>query len=150
MNWTLLDFVFAFVVLGFVSAVFGFMVKSQRDFKYRLGFLFMASTAVALLWINGAVGIIGGSENTSNIMFYGILVVLFAGAAISRLRARGLSRTLFLTAGLQLLAGVIALSLSLGATGASWPYDALVLTAIFTLFWAFPAWLFAKSAALPN
>ena len=62
-----------------------------------------------LLWINGAVGLIGSEDNPANLMYGGVLAVGVIGAVIARLEPLGMARALFATALAQFLVPVVAL-----------------------------------------
>lgn len=67
------------------------------------------ATALLLVWINLAVGIIGSENNPINLIYFGVLFVGIAGAGIARFRPQGMARALFATAFAQALVPVIAL-----------------------------------------
>lgn len=60
-----------------------------------------------LIWVNGAVGIIGDSP--INMMYPGVVLIGIIGAIIARLEPRGMSRALFAMAIAQITIPVIAL-----------------------------------------
>jgi hypothetical protein len=69
----------------------------------------MAGTALLLVWVNLAVGIIGEPGNPANLLYFGVLAVLVIGASIARLEPRPMSLVLFATSGAQALVAVFAL-----------------------------------------
>ncbi len=56
------------------------------------------ATAVILMWVNGAVGVIGSENNDANLMYFGVLAVGIIGAVIARFQPRGMALALFATA----------------------------------------------------
>ena len=146
MNWDLLDIlVFGTMVLVFAAIVV--VVRRARSATYRFAAIVAALGAFFLVWINGAVGIIGNEENKANLLFFGVLCVAALGAVIARFRARGMSIALYTTALSQVLVAVYAITMQLGASGPIWPRDILMLTAFFCAFWLVSGWLFNKAAA---
>ena len=86
-------------------------------------------TGLGLVWVNLAVGIVGSEGNPANLLFMPIPLLALIGAAIARLRPRGMAWAMAVTGALQLLlAGVAPFSL------------------IFALPWFASAWLFRKAA----
>jgi hypothetical protein len=66
------------------------------------------ATGLILIWINGAVGLIGSEDNPANLMYGGVLAVGVIGAVIARLKPSGMARALFATALAQFLVPVVA------------------------------------------
>ncbi len=146
MDWDALDVaVFGAMVLG-VGVVYALARRKSRNLRYRSAVGVALAAAFLLIWINGAVGIIGHEGNPANLMFLGVLGVGAAGAAIVRFEPRGMMRALVATAFAQLAVAVVALFGGLGAASHNWPYDVLAITAFFVLLWLFSAWLFRNAA----
>ena len=149
MNWDIFDFaVFGAMLLG-VGVVYALARRRANNTTYRFGIGVALAAAFLLVWINGAVGIIGDSNNDANMMFFGVLVVGIVGAIIARLQPKGMARAMYATAFAQALVAVIALAANLGLAGPSWPWDVLVLSAFFTALWLLSAWLFRKATRHP-
>jgi hypothetical protein len=85
-NWDIFDFaVFGAMLLG-VGVVYALARRRANNTTYRFGIGVALAAAFLLVWINGAVGIIGDSNNDANMMFFGVLVVGVVGAmAVVRL-----------------------------------------------------------------
>ena len=146
MNWDLLDvLVFGTMVASLAAIVF--VARRARSATYRVAVIIAAIGAFVLVWVNGAVGIIGNEENDANQLFFGVLAVAVLGSVFARLRARGMSIALYATAAAQVAIAVYAISMQLGASGPIWPRDILMLTAFFSAFWLVSGWLFSKAAA---
>ena len=146
MNWDLLDFlVFGTMVTVVVVVVF-LAWRRARNRAYSAAATVTVLGAFLLVWVNGAVGIIGNEGNDANLLFFGVLAIAAAGALIARFRARGMAIALYATAGAQVLVAVFAIAMRLGASGPIWPRDLLLLTAFFSAFWLVAGWLFGKAA----
>ena len=143
MNWTLLDFTFASVLIGSVAIIYTLVMRKTSNTAYRSGAGVALAAAFILVWANGAVGIIGDENNDANMMYVGVILVLVIGAIVARFRPPGLARALYATAAAQALVPVIALSAGLGPV-ASW--EVLVLTVFFVGLWLVSARLFRNSA----
>lgn len=66
------------------------------------------ATALLLIWINGAVGIIGNEDNPANLLYGGVLLIGVSGVSIARLNPKGMAIALYITAFAQMLVPVIA------------------------------------------
>ncbi len=146
MNWDVTDFaVFGALVIG-VGVTYTLAARKSGNTAYRFAVGIALLGAFLLVWINGAVGIIGNESNDANMMYVGVLAVGVIGAIIARMQPKGMSRALYATALAQALVAVIALIAGLGSTGPAWPRDILLLTGFFAALWLVSAWLFRNAA----
>lgn len=145
-NWTVFDFAIAAVLLIGVGVAFEFVVRNTGSTAYRIAFGLALAAALLLIWINGAVGIIGDETNKANLMYAGVLAVGFIGALIAGLRAQGMVIAMFSAAVAQVLVAVIALIGGMGTAGPIWPLDILGVTGFFTALWVTSAFLFRRAA----
>jgi hypothetical protein len=76
---------------------------------YRAAVGIALATALILIWMNLAVGLIGSEDNPANLLYGGVLAVGLIGVLIARFRPHGVARALFATAIAQALVPVIAL-----------------------------------------
>jgi len=108
-DWSLFDFV-AFGALLFGSGLaYELIARKAGHRAYRAAIGVALAAAFLLVWINGAVGIIGNEDNPVKLMYFGVLGVGIIGAFIARLRPRGMARALFATAVAQALVFMIAM-----------------------------------------
>jgi hypothetical protein len=114
-NWDVADFALAAVLLLGVGIPLELAVRKSGDAAYRVGVGVALVAAFLLVWVNGAVGIIGSENNDANLMYGGVLAVGIIGAIIARFKPEGMARALFATALAQTLVAVIALVGRLGA-----------------------------------
>lgn len=145
MDWEILDFaVFGAMLVGVV--LIGWLARQKsRSSAYRFAVGIALAAAFILVWVNGAVGIIGDEGNDANLMFFGVLAVGAVGSLVARFHPRGMARAMLVTAMAQASVAAIAVNADLGATGPAWPGDVLLLTAFFVVMWLLSAWLFRKS-----
>ena len=108
-NWTLSDFVFAGILLFGTGLTYELVARKAGGIAYRAAVGVALAAAFLLVWINGAVGIIGNEDNPANLMYGGVLAVGIIGAMIARFQPHGMARALFATAFAQMLVPVIAL-----------------------------------------
>ncbi|HEV7371235.1 hypothetical protein [Arenibaculum sp.] len=138
MNWDLADFVVFGAMLGGAGGAFELAARTTRDTAYRAAVGIALAAAFFLVWINLAVGIIGSEDNPANLMYFAVLAVGIAGAAVARFRPHGMARALVAMALAQTLAAVVALIAGWGHT--------FVVTGVFVALWLASAWLFRKAA----
>lgn len=141
-NWDVADFVIFGALIAGVGIAFELTAGMRsKPTVYRTAVAVALATAFILLWVNGAVGIIGSENNKANLVYLGVLAVGLIGVIIARFRPRGMARAMFATALAQLLFTLIALI----AAGPIWPLDTLALNGFFAAPWLLSAWLFGKS-----
>ena len=112
--WNLFDFVFAGALIFGTGLTFVLVAKAGNS-AYRFAFGVALAAAFILVWLTGAVGIIGSEDNNANVMYFGVLAVGIIGAIVARFRPHGMARALFATALAQALVSVIALIITLGS-----------------------------------
>jgi len=146
MSWDVLDFVALAGLLAGVGGTFWLARRMTDNGAYRAGVGIALLAAFLLVWVNGAVGIIGSSNNDANLMFFGVLAVGIISAVFAGFQPVGMVRAMLATASAQVAVAVIAVTAGLGTSGPSWPTDVLVLTAFFAALWLLSARLFHKAA----
>ena len=137
-HWTASDFVVMGLLLGSCCAAYEVATRMSGNTAYRLGFAIAILLGLLLVWINLAVGIIGGEANAANLVFAGVLLVGAVGALLGRLRAAGMARAMVASGIAQLLAG-----------GYAWVLGSMeggILSAIFAALWFASAALFRRAA----
>lgn len=105
-HWTFFDFVFMGTILFGACVVYELVAGKMNNGLYRKAVGLSVVTAVLLVWINAAVGIIG--QGPLNLMYFGVLVIGLICAIIFRFKPIGMSRALFVTALGQFLVPIIA------------------------------------------
>jgi hypothetical protein len=145
-QWTTSDFIFAGVILIGAGAIAELAVRASGDWSYRIGAGLAVLASVLLVWINGAVGIIGSEDNPANLLYIGVILAAFVGGVASRFHAGGLSLAMVSAAGLQMVIGILAVLRNWGAGSENWPRPVIVLSGIFCLIWLASAALFRRAA----
>ncbi len=144
--WDVTDFAVLGALLVGAGVTYELAARKTGNTAYRSAVGVALAAAFILVWVNGAVGIIGTEHDDANLMYGGVLAVGIIGAIIARFRPHGMARALFATALAQVLVAVIALIAGFGSTGPTWPLDILVSTGFFAALWLLSAWLFRKAA----
>ncbi|MBS0480306.1 MAG: hypothetical protein JSR79_13555, partial [Proteobacteria bacterium] len=80
-NWTATDFVLAGVMIGGSCIVLELALRLTRNWAYRGGVALALAAIFLLVWINGAVGIIGDEDNPRNLL-YGCVIMTAIGGGI--------------------------------------------------------------------
>src|SRR3989339_1814631 len=118
-----------------------------RSGAYRRAFGVGLAGMLLLGWVSGAVGIIGSEDNPVNLMYWAVFAVGLIGSLISRFKPRGMARTLFATALVQVLVPVVALSISPEVSwGNAGVIGVVVFNSIFALLFAGSALLFRRAS----
>ena len=145
-SWDVVDFVIFGMMLAIAAFAFDFVLKKIGHSAYRWGSSFAIAAAFLLIWMSGAVGIIGAENNVANLMFVAVLAVALLGSLVVRFEARGMSRVMLVTGALQALAGGIGFVLESNANHSAWPFEIVYLTIFFVALWLISAWFFSKAA----
>lgn len=113
---------------------------------YRLAVGASIGTAFLLLWVIGAVGVIGVEGDPFDRIYGGVLGVGVVGAVIARFRARGMARAMIATAVAQGLVIVLALILGKHHVEVSSVGEIVGLNGFFVILWVGAGWLFERAA----
>jgi hypothetical protein len=144
-NWSLLDFVVAGALLFSAGLTYHLVARRAGNIAYRIAIGIAVATALLLVWVNLAVGIIGSENNPANLMYFGVLTVGFVGALIARFQPRGMAGALLATAIAQMLVAALALIAKLDAN-ASPPLEVFVLNGFFATLWIASSLLFRRAS----
>jgi hypothetical protein len=144
--WSIGDYIFAAAIFALVGGTFELAVRRSGSGWYRAGVAVALATAFLLVWINGAVGVIGDEGNPANLMFLGVIAIAVAGGIGARFRAAGMAKAMTAAAGAEVVVGAVALVYGLGANQPPFFPGVLLLIGFFALTWLLSAWLFQKAA----
>jgi hypothetical protein len=143
--WSPADFVLAALLIGGAGLAWELAARKARGRAYRAAAGVALAASIFLVWVNGAVGIIGSEDNPANLMHGGVLAVGVVGAAFARSEPTGMARALWATALAQALVPLLALAAGADFTG-SGPLEIVAITALFAAFWLASALLFKRAA----
>ena len=123
-----------------------------RARAYRFAFGVGLAGVLLLGWVSGAVGIIGSENNPVNLMYWAVPAALLIGSLLSRFRPRGMARTLFAAAVVQMLVPVFALFVWPAKTswGEAGVIGVFVFNSIFAVLFAGSGLLFLRAAREHN
>lgn len=144
-RWTPLDFIVAGILLFGAGMTYVWVSSKGSNSAYRVAAGVAVASALLLVWVNLAVGLIGAEDNPANLMYLGVLVVGVVGAVSARFRPDGMARTLFAMALALTLVAVIALLGGLGLPESA-PAEILGVNALFIGLFVSSALLFRRAA----
>ncbi|WP_454718307.1 hypothetical protein [Caulobacter segnis] len=136
--WTPFDFVVWGAILALACGTFELAVRASGSLAFRAAVAICVVTSFLIVWISGAVGIIGDEDNPANLMFGAAPLVVAVGAYVGRFRSAGLSRALLAAALIQAVVAIIAQLMG--------SREGFVISAVFTGAWLLAAWLFSRAA----
>lgn len=139
-DWTLFDFAFMGALIFGAGFTYELAAMKTDDSAYRWAVGVALAAGFLLVWVTGAVGIIGSEANAANLMYAGVLAVGVSGAFVARFRPRGMARAMVAAAVAQALVALIAVVYGLGR-----PYSGAAELVLLNGFWVA---LFAVSARL--
>jgi hypothetical protein len=145
-KWDLADFIIIGTLLFSCSGMFELAARIGNGIFYRAGAGIAIVAMFLLIWVNMAVGIIGDEGDPANLMYAGVLVVMFGGVVVAHFRAGGMAVALLATGVAQALVTIVALAAGLGADDPPGPVGILILNLIFTGLWLLAALLFRQAA----
>ena len=145
-NWTLSDFIFAIVLIGGVGGPFELAVRASRNWAYRGGAALALLTGFLLVWINGAVGMIGNEDNPANLVFGVIILMAIAGTIVAKAKAEGMVRAMAVAASAQAIVGLVVFARGIAANEPPGALGLLMLIEGFAAMWLGSAMLFRRAA----
>ena len=144
-NWNFADFAAAWGLIVGAGLTYKLVVRKMGNNAYRAAVGVAVASALLLIWINLAVGVIGIEGNPANMLYIGVLAVGIIGTIIARFRPWRMSQSLLVTALAQALVAMIALIAGLDyQTGG--PGKIVILNGFFIALWLGSAWLFRNAA----
>lgn len=144
-NWTVSDFLFAGALFFTIGLAYEAAVKASDGPAFRWAVRCALGAGLLLVWLTGAVGIIGSEAEAINLLFYGVLAVGAAGTVISRFRPMGMARAMAATAMAQAAVAVGAIVAGAGAP-ASGAAEILLINGLFVTLWMASSMLFYRAA----
>ncbi len=137
-DWSLMDFVIIGALMIGIGAAFELAVRASSNMIYRLAAGIGLLASLMLIWINLAVGVIGTEDSPANLLYLVVLGIGVAGAFVSQLDAKGMSRTLLAMAIAHALITLLALNIDPRI-------PVTTFNTCFTLTWLTAAGLFRRA-----
>lgn len=148
-NWTFFDFLVAGVLVFGTGLVYQLVARQAISTAYRLGLGLALAAGFLLIWLNGAVGLIGSEHNPANLLYAGVLAVAALGALLARFRPLGMTRAMVAAAVAQVAVPLLTLLIWRrwpAAADEAWnTAQVLGVTAMFVGLWGGAALLFRRA-----
>lgn len=147
-RWGVGDF-FIMGVLIFGSGLFYVLItRRMPNFINRIAMGSAVGSTFLLVWVNLAVGLIGGGPNPGNLMYIGVVWVIIIGTYLSRFTPKGMERTMFAASGSIVLIAIIALVAGMQYYPGSSVGEILGVNAFFATLFAVSGLLFRYVALI--
>ena len=144
--WTLSDFGVVGVLVVGTGLTYQLAARKAGNVAYRAAVGVALAAALILLWLMGAVGIIGVEGDRADLMYFGVLAVGIIGAIIARFQPDGMARALLATALAQAAVAVIALIAGKHQDPVTSVPELVGLNGFFVALFVGSAWLFRHAA----
>lgn len=144
--WGVFDFVLAGGLVGGTGLAYVLATSRALNAAYRAAVAVALASALVLVWLVGAVGVIGEDGDRADLMYGGVLAVGIAGTALARFRADGMARALVATALAQALVAAIALIAGKHEAPVTSAFELVGLNGLFVVLFAGSALLFRRGA----
>lgn len=148
-DWDLFDFISISALIFGTGLAYLLVTNKRANVTYRAAVGIALAVSFLLIWINGAVGIIGNEDNPANLMYFGVLMVEFLGVVIANFKPHKMARALYTTALAQALVPGIAFIIwrpefSVGVI------QVFMLNTLFVMLFVISALLFQRTASIKN
>lgn len=108
-NWDATDFIVMGALLFGTGSAYVLLTRQLPNLVNRLAFASAIGSTFLLIWVNLAVGLIGGGPNAGNLMYIGVVAVALVGTYLSNFTAKGMGHAMLATAFAIMIVAVIAL-----------------------------------------
>ena len=144
-HWTASDFMVMGAMLLGAGGAFELALRTSGQTMYRIAAVGAVGSGFFMVWVNGAVGIIGNEDNPLNLLYFGVLALGFLGSVACRLKPRGMATTGYTMAGATAVVGAVALVMERGTPYYS-PVEIIAVNAMFVVLFTGVALLFNHAA----
>ena len=117
---------------------------------YRLATAGWIGTSLMIVWLMGAVGIIGVEGDPMDLLFFAVLTTALGGAVATRFEPAGMARAMATAAGATAVVAVIALASGRHEAEYSSVLEILGLHAMFATAFGVCAWFFRAASRGPR
>lgn len=108
-DWSLADFILMGALIFGTGAAIVIFTAYSDNYVYKLAMIAAVGSTFLFIWVNLAVGLIGGGAHAGNLMYAVVILVGLIGTYLSRFSAKGMERTMFAMAFTFVLLALIAL-----------------------------------------
>lgn len=148
--WTVFDFGVAWSLIFGAGFTFQLVSSKAENSAYKIATALAAFASLAILWVNGAVGIIGNEDNEMNLLFGVVLLMVIFGSYIAKLEAKAMARVMVSTAVMHVLISFSALLIHIGENP-GYPLSGIFrITLLFAVFWLLSALFYHRAGLLED
>lgn len=108
-NWSISDFIIMGILLFSTGLAYVLLTQYSPGLINRAAFGSAIGSTFLLIWVNLAVGLIGGGPNPANLMYIGVVAVVLISTFVGRFTTKGMERSMFVTSFSVVLVGIIQL-----------------------------------------
>jgi hypothetical protein len=149
--WSLSDFVVAGTLFFGTGFTYLLITRKQAtdiagNTVYRIGIGAALFLMLLLIWVNGAVGIIGSENNEINLIYFGVIGIGIIGALIARFQPKGMALSLFALAAVQSIITVIYLLTNMAEIPANSVIEIIGVNSFFIGLFVSSAFIFLYAA----
>ena len=145
-TWDLTDFILAGILIFGTGAAYTLITRKSEKTTYRYAVGLALFSALLLIWVNGAVGIIGSENNPINLSYFGVIAVGITGAVVARFKSKEMTLALFAMAfTMAMIAGIALLRGAYQLPGSS-VIEILGVNGFFIMLFLVSGMLFKRAA----
>lgn len=146
-NWNVGDYVFAWILVFVAGVTYKLVSERLNDnTTYRIAVGVSVFAILFLVWSNLAVGIIGSENNSFNLLYFGIVIVITVSTLIAQFKPKGMSLALLITALTQTLITLTAFITGMHHTPGNSVSEILLINGFFVALFLISAGLFRQAA----
>lgn len=146
MAWSMYDFLLAGVMLFGTGLAYVLISRQTNSLIYRVASGLALATALFLVWINLAVGVIGSEDNAGNLMYFGVILILMIGILAARFRPKRMANALFLAAFVQASTVPVALVRGMQSLPGSSVMEIILINGMFVTLFALSGGLYLQAS----
>lgn len=145
-KWTVGDFIFAGAMLLGAGVTYELAARAG-GLAYQAAVVVALGTGVLIMWVTGAVGIIGSEDNPGNQLYLAVVALAILGAIVTGGRAAGMVWAMSVAALATLLAPLIAYLVGVAEPRSDvLAPEVYAATGVFTIGWLLSARLFWEAS----
>ena len=144
--WSLSHFVIFAALLFGTGFTYQLVVRKMGSVAYKFAVGLALASAFILVWLMGAVGVIGVEGDPFDLIYFGVILIGIVGAIIARFQPQGMARAMLVTAFAQALVIVIALMAGKHHSPVSSVAEIVLLNGFFVVLLQGSAKLFQNAA----
>lgn len=140
--WTASDFITAGALLFITGLTYRLITFKWSNMAYKAAVGLSLLSALFLIWVNLAVGIIGSENNAINLLYFGVIGIGIAGAFMAHAKPLGMSLTMLTVAAAQIIVTLFALISGMQHVSGSSITEIIGINSFFVIVFMFSALLF--------